>query len=82
MAGLAVLALATAPAFAGQGSDHGNKYGAYENKPRTELCADGYSWTYGDYGADINGNYIVCEKWTPSGYVYVDDSTSTTHFIQ
>jgi hypothetical protein len=82
VAGLMLLAIAVAPAFAGQGSYHGNKYGAAENKPETELCPDGYTWTYGDNGADINGNYIICEKWTPAGYMYVDDSTSTTHFVQ
>ena len=79
MTAIAILALAASSAFAGQGSYNGNKYGT-ENKPATWLCADGYSWTYGDYGADINGNYVVCQKWTPSGYTYVDDSTSTTRW--
>jgi len=76
---VAILALAVGSAFAGQGSYNGNKYGT-ENKPATYLCADGYTLVQGDYGADINGNYYVCRKWTPSGYTYVDDSTSTTRW--
>ncbi|HYN70227.1 MAG TPA: hypothetical protein VEX41_08455 [Candidatus Eisenbacteria bacterium] len=77
---VAIVALAAGSAFAGQGSYHGNKYGAIENKPETELCADAYYPVGGDHGADINGNGVVCQKWTPSGYKWVDDSTSTTQF--